>query len=254
MKREASDVGSLWRGRRPNEANGFCGLDSTPRAVDPKGAKTDGVGGDAGVTHPSDQALRRQGPLPLNVEMAVNAGGHSGVLEFLDGGAGALVLVERRIVPEDVERHSRLSEGRGRFEGAIQRYEFLGGFVALLGGRFIGKNLTPLGSADDRPSGFDSVPSDRQLGFSQEGADLVDIVPPDVVVPAPEDLRSRQSIEPGEVGLEVAVVSRHRDVARDQNEVAGFDDGAPFLLDLGGVIPPAFGVTLPPLGVGKREM
>src|SRR5689334_11555782 len=70
---------------------------ASPDGSDAQGAESDRVGGDAGVADAVDRPLHGERPLPLGVEVAVDAGGHAGALELGDARPGAAVLVERGI-------------------------------------------------------------------------------------------------------------------------------------------------------------
>ena len=69
-----------------------------------------------------------------------------------------------------------------------------------------------------------------------------------------QDFSSGQSIEPDEIGLKVAVVPGHRQIAREQDQVARNDALAPVFLDAGRVIVPPGSVALAPIGSRKRKM
>src|SRR5579875_1514021 len=73
------------------------------RPADPERPEPDRVGGDAGVADPVDVALDGERPLTLDVQVPVDAGGDTRPLATVDAGAGTAVLVEWRVVPEDVE-------------------------------------------------------------------------------------------------------------------------------------------------------
>ena len=72
------------------------------------------------VADPSNVPLHGQGPLPLDVDVAVDAGRDPGGFEPLDAWAGSTVLVERGVVPEDVERLAANPEPRSVLQGAVE--------------------------------------------------------------------------------------------------------------------------------------
>jgi hypothetical protein len=93
---------------------------SAARAVDPQRAESDRVGRDAGVSNAVDDPLDGERPLPLGVEVAVDARGHPGTLQPGDARARPAVLVERRVMPEDLERHARGPQRRRGLEGMVE--------------------------------------------------------------------------------------------------------------------------------------
>src|SRR5438874_8664365 len=97
--------------------------------IDPERPKADRVGGDEMIADAVDLTLNGQGPLPLNVQVAVDAGRHPGGLEPLDARAGSAVWIEGGIVPEDVKGLVARAKAGGVLQGAAE-----GGQLAV-GGR-----------------------------------------------------------------------------------------------------------------------
>ena len=112
----------------------------------------------------------------------------------------------------------------------------------------------PAGAADDHAVSRHGIALDGEHRTPEQRADRRGAVPPSVVVARREDLGSGQSFEPCQVGLKVAVVLGHRQVAGKQDEVAGLDDFAPVSFDMGGMVAPPRGVTLAANRPGKRQV
>ena len=98
------------------------------------------------------------------------------------------------------------------------------------------------------------IAADGEHRPPQQWADRRGTVPPPIVVAGREDLGSGQAFQPIQVGLEVAVVPGHRQVAREQDKVAGSDNLMPVSCDLGGVVTPTRGETLAANGPRKRQV
>ena len=206
-----------------------------------EGTEADRVGGHACVADPPDGPLDGEGPLPLGVEVAIDAGRHARPLEVARRRARAAMLVEGGVVPEDVERLGVLCgaarpASRARSSAASSRS----------GG------LQPLGSSGsagsrrrdaERPQtidavGGDGVAADGQLRRAGAAAGLARRCSTSVVVARRQDLGARKGrSRRGRAGpRDGSGPSRGRRAGGPGRRA---DHRAPLALDLGGVVAPA---------------
>ena len=88
----------------------------------------------------------------------------------------------------------------------------------------------------------------------EQRAKRLGVVPPSIMVARSQDLGSGQAFEPNQVGLKVAVVLSHGEIAGEQHEIPRRDHVAPVSFDVGGMIAPSRGETLAADGSGKRQV
>ncbi len=131
--------------------------------IDAKGSKTDGIGRDAVIAHTAQVSLNRARPLALHVQMTVDAGRNSRLLEVSHPGAWPAVGVERRIVPQDVKWLLAAGSEPGRqFEPTLQLAHFVIDDGLLFGRRFsIADGNRSSRPADDNAADLQRIAPDR---------------------------------------------------------------------------------------------
>lgn len=221
---------------------------------DAQGPEANRVSRDTVIPHAVPQALDGRGPLSFRVEVAVNTGVDACRFQALDTRPGRPSLVERRIMPEDVQRHPRRAERGSLSEGLIQGKQFRVGARLRRVVELLHWDRAPSCATDDHAAHFESIPTYDVHRRAHHRSDRLDLVEPAIVIPRGENLGPRQAGKPGEIRLEVTVAPSHRKIARQEHKVASSDDRTPFSLDPVGMVLPARGVTLAAVGQGKREV
>ena len=158
-------------------------------------------------------------------------------------------------MPEDVDRLAGLVRSRpGLVEGPVQLAQLVIEQRLHLRAEVLDFRGSPSGPADDHAIDLQSVSPTASRTAAESGRIFSHAVPPGVVVAGREDLRPRQSIKPGQVGLELAMIPGHRQVAGQKHQVIRADGVSPVGLDPLRMVPPPRRVPLSPLGAGERQM
>ncbi len=140
--------------------------------------------------------------------MTIDAGADAGTFETINGRTGTAVGIERREMPEDVNRPIRpVSEAI-----SVRECGFKGGHLTILSeaGRWLGvlgENGSASCSANDAVADLGGVAINSDHSTSKDAAHGCRSVPPTIVVARGKDLDTGEATQPFEIGLDLSMIA-----------------------------------------------
>ena len=175
--------------------------------AEPEGTKPDRIGRNAIIPNPADHPLAARAHCPSVWRWPYTQAEVPACSSRVAAAPWTTIPVERGIMPENVNGLARIGlQLPGLVEGPVKLTEFMIDERLHLGVRgFVFSRSAP-GAAHDHARKLDRVSAHGRQRPPQQGLDLVLAIPPGVMVAGGENLRARQAVEPGHVGLHVAMI------------------------------------------------